>query len=375
MATARQRLLDDRALSLLLSQFPGDAAASIGRTLRALVGTAEGTGGRRYPITDVTTDDPRGFRVDSVVRDLDVGDHFQVVDSTANDGTYRVDERVDVAAGATLLVTGPPPPTDTVDGSVLTLPTWGIQECEDLGNRLLGGRTIAAARGVQLAGLGALVGLARVGADDGEYRAAVRLQAAINASTATPEELLAWGIAFAEADASAIWEVFPGLVILYLHGGTMPTTDHRRRLERAAAAGVRLWLAPGGGANPFVFGGDWTSAGVAIDPAEDVDGSGFGEWWPVTAVVAGGPGAGRFEFDNDGTLALAAAVTVYASVAQDGDYTVTGAVYNGGTGRTEVSVAEAVAAGAASVFLALRPGVDVGTGATVGNKLDWLAPP
>lgn len=103
-------------------------------------------------------------------------------------------------------------------------------------------RFLDLATGVQLDGLGGLVGAARLGANDAQYRIMIRTQIRVNLSSGTYEDLLAvfaaalpthtleiteFGDASAEFEATLAPAVEPELVVTL-----------RSLLQRAKAAGV-----------------------------------------------------------------------------------------------------------------------------------------
>ena len=74
-----------------------------------------------------------------------------------------------------------------------------IQDLEDSSFEVLLNRWIDTAVGVQLDGVGAIVGEAREGRGDDEYRLAIKARIQINFSEATPEDILTALVNFYEA--------------------------------------------------------------------------------------------------------------------------------------------------------------------------------
>ena len=90
-----------------------------------------------------------------------------------------------------------------------------LDNIEDELFRILNFRWVDTATGVQLDGMGEIVGERRKGRTDEAYRLAIRTKIAINISKGTPEEVIAiFGLLTGSTD-TRIYEYFPGVVEIY----------------------------------------------------------------------------------------------------------------------------------------------------------------
>jgi len=136
---------------------------------------------------------------------------------------------------------------------------------EDVFEQLFRLRTLEAAAGVQLDGIGSIVGVARDGLEDPAYRVRIGAQVRINLSTGTPEELLQIARALLPGGIDFhIDELYPAAFELVVDDVfTGVESELARAICLAKPAGVRCFVRTNI-ANPFEFFGG-------------VDGSGFGD--------------------------------------------------------------------------------------------------
>lgn len=136
-----------------------------------------------------------------------------------------------------------------------------LQELESVFWDLLTLRRLATATGLQLDGLGELLGLTRDGLDDDDYREALGLAASSNVSAGSVEQIISAADSLTTIASAQLHEVFPHEAVLYLHGSAL-TVALRRLLRVMAREAVRLDLVSSGGSRPFVFGPDGGSHGI-----------------------------------------------------------------------------------------------------------------
>lgn len=99
-----------------------------------------------------------------------------------------------------------------------------FQELDDVNQELLNNRWLNTAEGVQLDGIGQIVGLPRVpGQSDADYREALQFQIFINSSNGTPEEAIKV-LAFL-TKGTDVWyhELIPAAFEMRTNGTTLPT--------------------------------------------------------------------------------------------------------------------------------------------------------
>lgn len=129
-----------------------------------------------------------------------------------------------------------------ISGIVATLAEHA-QSLEDSYQALFGGRTVEAAVGVQLDGMGQIIGLARAaGQSDELYRESLRIRIVQNLNQATPEEFIAAAKFFLVADVVNFQELFPAAVSVFSTTVILPADRDRIRafLQRLLPAGVEL---------------------------------------------------------------------------------------------------------------------------------------
>lgn len=113
-----------------------------------------------------------------------------------------------------------------------------VQVLEDEVLNVFFGRLLDNAVGVQLDGLGDLVGEPRKTLDDDAYRNAIRVRIFQNQASGTPEEMLVL-LRYLVPDVVGLHllEVFPAKVKFSMTTGTQPA-DLQDLMQRAAPAGV-----------------------------------------------------------------------------------------------------------------------------------------
>lgn len=153
-------------------------------------------------------------------------------------------------------------------------PTWGIQELEDVLWDLLTLRHLSSATGKQLDGLGEIVGEPRGSTDDEVYRDGLYLKLLINTSEGTPERIIEIVDRVAGGSFVQYSDRPPACAHVYVH--EISKFDWLFRIHRAVIGGVRFVLSASEQSDPFVFGRDRDSAGIASG-AELNYGLGWGE--------------------------------------------------------------------------------------------------
>lgn len=134
------------------------------------------------------------------------------------------------------------------------------QDIEDELYRFLNELSLKDAVGVQLDGLGEILGEKRLGADDETYRAALSVRITINTSSGEPETLISVLSAITDSTYVQLTEIFPARIEMFFNGITIPA-DLISNMNRVKAAGVQLQLVGNSSTNPFVFEGDPLGAG------------------------------------------------------------------------------------------------------------------
>jgi len=158
-----------------------------------------------------------------------------------------------------------------------------IQEMEGALQELLAERSLDSAVGVQLDGLGALVGQAREGRDDSDYRLVIRARIALNIGSGTPEDIYRVLVLLLLALDGQVphLEEFPPASILVTISGSITTelaTEIAAILAEARAACVQAQLIySGDDADTFFFSTDDTEQASAAqgwaDDAQTVGGN------------------------------------------------------------------------------------------------------
>lgn len=124
------------------------------------------------------------------------------------------------------------------------------QNLEDTLQALVEERTIAGAEGEQLDQLGLIVGEARGGRDDDEYRSGIRARIAANVSRSTPEDVMATLRAATASDDVRLIEVPPLGLLLFTSGEVVPVNLYEVVRAAAPATLATLNIIQGGG-EPF----------------------------------------------------------------------------------------------------------------------------
>ena len=117
-----------------------------------------------------------------------------------------------------------------------------IQVVEDMWFQLLNERDIFTAIGEQLNVLGTIVGEARLGKGDDEYRQAILNRVALNSSDGTPPRVLEILTLITEADNVTLFEHFPGNVHYMTDGITTDTTTATMDVASSAGVSVRVMV-------------------------------------------------------------------------------------------------------------------------------------
>jgi hypothetical protein len=136
----------------------------------------------------------------------------------------------------------------------------GVQELEEEVYDLLSTQTsIELSEGVQLARIGSIVGAARTGESDSDYRAKIYAQIAANSADGT-EGFVQNLTKFVTGSAYArLTELFPAAAILEFEG--IYNDGIGQAIDNTLAAGVRLYILRGFGASSFAFAGSDTALG------------------------------------------------------------------------------------------------------------------
>lgn len=115
-----------------------------------------------------------------------------------------------------------------------------IQDLEDVFFQLLEDRVLDTAVGVQLDGLGDIVGEERKGKSDESYRTWIRGRIRANRSSGTPEDMLEVADLITDANALAIEEYYPAAFNLIIFDALEENIDDVEAiLDAASPAGVR----------------------------------------------------------------------------------------------------------------------------------------
>jgi len=136
-----------------------------------------------------------------------------------------------------------------------------IQELETVYFELMLDRALSTAVGVQLDGLGDILGEERLARSDSDYRAALSIRIKINISSGEPETLIDVFAALTDATTVQYSEFYPAGAQLTSDGSTLPT-NLADGMYSIAPATVSLILIIMSG-TPFTFEGDPDGAGFA----------------------------------------------------------------------------------------------------------------
>lgn len=121
-----------------------------------------------------------------------------------------------------------------------------IQDLEDAGFEMYLDRWIATSEGIQLDGLGAIVGEDREGRGDEEYRLAILAQIQINFSEATPEDILLALTNFYRAIYQMVELGYADFIVrfvgIWTEGIDPATEDFVDLLNKVNGAGIEAWF-------------------------------------------------------------------------------------------------------------------------------------
>jgi hypothetical protein len=132
--------------------------------------------------------------------------------------------------------------------SLLRAPLAQVQDLEDALWSLLAGRALSTAVGVQLDGLGQIVGEGRVGLGDDDYRALIRARIVANRSDGQGDTLLRLARLVLGTTVTLRLREYPPASVLVVAGDPSGViTDSRAEIVRrllafAAAGGVRVFF-------------------------------------------------------------------------------------------------------------------------------------
>jgi hypothetical protein len=126
-------------------------------------------------------------------------------------------------------------------GAFLSAFTDQIQDAENAAFELIDERTLDAAVGVQLDGLGEIIGLERGGLDDDDYRARLKAQIKINSSSGTINEILEI-VALIESAPDDFKELYPASIITTIYTPTEDPQLIALAIRDSRSAGVRSHL-------------------------------------------------------------------------------------------------------------------------------------
>lgn len=116
-----------------------------------------------------------------------------------------------------------------------------IQELENVCFELLSQRWLDNAEGAQLDGFGSIVGEAREGRTDDDYRLAIRARILLNLSSGTPEDIIALTRALTDGAMVSLTEYFPAYFTVEIPD-PLASTELAEKIEyfidQASPAGV-----------------------------------------------------------------------------------------------------------------------------------------
>lgn len=288
------------ALRLFPGQFPHSLAEPSNwvHLIRAIMGDEETISGARVAVGGVAQS-IRQFKLSGDhLYTFPSGSRLKVSGSPANDGIYTV-QLASLSAGSTFVTVAEAIPSPAAGGNAEPIVTRGAQDVEEQLFVLLTARSLDAAHGAQLDGIGAVLGLLRGSLDDEAYRAMLRVQTGIHSASGAPEEIITVTKALSGVTKVQLNDLQPATIELYLHGSPAPPASLAVQLRALAGAGIALYPMSSASTNPFVFGDDVDAAGVPSGLGDDPDGSGFGEAFVLAGVVPGAGGAGAFQVAGD----------------------------------------------------------------------------
>ncbi len=211
-----------------------------------------------------------------------------------------------------------------------------IQDFEDAAFGVLLDRWIDSAIGLQLDGVGAIVGEEREGRTDEPYRVAIKSRIQINFSSGTPEDVLL-AVANFWSGTYEMTELFPAtfvvrLVEQWIDGVAPAPEDFTAMLNQVNAAGVKAYFQHSAWSDDDTFrfaDGDTLQADAS---------RGFGDD-PIFVAVSS-DGAHRVQTSKDGiawTAQTEAEANIWNKIAYSEEEQIFVAVSNDGTHRVQTS--------------------------------------
>jgi hypothetical protein len=116
-----------------------------------------------------------------------------------------------------------------------------IQELENVSFELITDRTLDTATGVQLDGIGQIVGLERGGLDDTEYRLRLKVQIRLNTSNGTIEDVITVAN-LTTSQQSILSEYHPATIVVTIFDLTEDPDFVAGTINEARSAGVGFYL-------------------------------------------------------------------------------------------------------------------------------------
>lgn len=144
---------------------------------------------------------------------------------------------------------------------ILTAMLQEAQNIEDAFKDLYFYRALKTAFGVQLDGIGEILGLARNGLDDEDYRISLTFQAFLNQSKGEPEVLIAALKVFTNSTNVHVYEIFPAECYGWFNNHLHLLSKLDEKMDGLCAGGVKWGGSIIGNEQPFVF-----DAGYTIPP-------------------------------------------------------------------------------------------------------------
>lgn len=138
--------------------------------------------------------------------------------------------------------------------SVLAVFAQQIQDLEEAAFEVRDDTTLDSSVGVQLDGIGDIVGIARQGLNDADYRVRIGAQILLNISSATIEQLIALVAALGAPTNVTLLEFYPAGVEIYVDQVLVNGSAIGAVMVTAKAAGVSLDFTWYEDINPFKFG-------------------------------------------------------------------------------------------------------------------------
>jgi len=158
--------------------------------------------------------------------------------------------------------------SDNLKG-VIEVFTEQLEETNDQADFLIMKRLISTAEGVQLDGIGEIVGEDRQGRSDDDYRVAIEFKVFINVSSGQPDVVMTVLKTVTQATQVRLIEFFPAHIYLYTNGSDI-LGDLLVTMRKVIPAGVGLSIVAGYGVVPFEFD---TEGGIPY-----AEGDGFSEY-------------------------------------------------------------------------------------------------